>query len=71
MTNPLTPIFPVPQDAALDTSLGLSKRELFAAMAMQGICSSDINNRFSSREIAQWAVIQAAILIDELNKTQE
>jgi len=48
---------------------GLTIRELFAAMAMQGTCSNyDIWSNTSAREIAGHAVEQADALIAELNK---
>ena len=48
---------------------GLTKRELFAAMAMQGCCSNyNIWSNTSAREIAGHAVEQADALIAELNK---
>lgn len=54
--------------------LGLSKREYFAAMAMQGICSgmsndSIVNNRSSDTQgVAELAVMYADALIEQLNK---
>ena len=46
---------------------GLTKRELFAAMAMQGYCGNPEILQ-SSQKIARWAVQQADELIKELNK---
>ncbi|MNG66045.1 hypothetical protein D3C71_343910 [compost metagenome] len=45
---------------------GLTKREYFAAMAMQGILANDTHSR-SMAEIAKEAVIMANSLIKELN----
>jgi hypothetical protein len=48
---------------------GLTKREYFAALAMQGFASSNPNISFS--EQAKWAVTSADKLIEELNKKAE
>jgi hypothetical protein len=50
---------------------GLTKREYFATMAMQGILASDGRNgmlNFDAENISNWSVIQADSLIQELNK---
>jgi hypothetical protein len=48
---------------------GLTKRELFAAIAMQGLSSVVINGRlFNAENIAVMAVRHADALINELNK---
>ena len=51
---------------------GLTKRELFAAMAMQGILSSG-EHRYGStlNGLAQYAVQLSDALINELNKQNE
>jgi hypothetical protein len=48
---------------------GLTKREYFAALAMQGLMAADADkvNRWSPRQIAQVSVDNAEALIDELN----
>lgn len=53
-------------------SSGLTKRELFAAMAMQGILSSG-EHRYGStlNGLAQYAVQLSDALINELNKQNE
>lgn len=48
---------------------GLTKREYFAVMAMQGLLASDIPVGME-REAAQWSVKQADALIAELEKPQ-
>lgn len=48
---------------------GLTKREYFAAAALQGFASSNPNISFS--EQAKWAVTSADKLIEELNKKAE
>jgi len=48
---------------------GLTKREYFASLAMQGFASS--NHNISFGEQAKWAVISADKLIEELNKKAE
>lgn len=49
-------------------SLGLTKREYFAAMAMQGMLSRYICTDASCEEFALWAVEAADQLIARLNK---
>ena len=44
---------------------GLTKRELFAAMAMQGLCS---DSDLTLQSTVNSAVILADLLIEELNK---
>lgn len=66
MTTGTLPAYPIETPTAL--YLGLTKRELFAAMAMQGMMPLYTDNRFSPRDIAEWAVIQTDLLIAELNK---
>ena len=50
---------------------GLTKREYFAAMAMQGILSSDINTNLSIGTVTEYAVRQADSLIKALNNEQQ
>lgn len=54
---------------------GLTKREYFAAMAMQGLCSTGIDYSDDTtttidcaKKMASWSVQQADYLIEELNK---
>jgi hypothetical protein len=68
MTNPNDPSNPCPHVNAdftvqYDVYQGLTKREYFAAMAMQGLLSNP-NTIFET----QYAVIIADALIAELNK---
>jgi len=44
---------------------GLTKREYFAAMAMQGVCST--NQALLAKEVAVWSVKMADELIKALN----
>jgi hypothetical protein len=46
---------------------GLTKREYFAAMAMQGLLST-VPESFNGREIAEISVNMADALIEALNK---
>lgn len=48
--------------------IGLTKRELFAAMAMQGLCQSPHAWDVPTSEIAQYATEQADSLLAELAK---
>lgn len=67
-----TPAFPAPKFGgtyALDT--GLTKREFFAAMAMQGLSAHAYRTGESSAKvIAAWAIEQADALIAALNEPQ-
>jgi hypothetical protein len=47
---------------------GLTKREYFAAMAMQGIASDLTFSEFEFSKLAEWSVLQADALIEALNK---
>jgi len=54
------------------TYLGLTKREYFAGLAMQGICVEKYVKRDDDREvIAKWSVEMADALLAELEKTKE
>ena len=55
------------EDSAFNTMTGLTKREYFAAMAMQGLCA---DNTYPKREIIMHSVIFADALINELNKSE-
>lgn len=59
-TNPDEPINPV---TSIYTN-GLTKREYFAAMALQAYCQRSVKEDTA----AQWAVEAADALIKELNK---
>ena len=48
------------------SSCGLTKREYFAAMAMQGLCA--INAPMEIKDIAVWSTHMADALIEQLNK---
>ena len=67
MTNGENPAYPVPEYTQV---AGLTKRELFAAMAMQGMVAnfSQTAMRYTAIERAELAVINADALILALNK---
>ena len=50
--------------------VGLTKREMFAMAAMQGICSNP-DDRYTYEQLAGHAVKQADALLAELEKTNE
>jgi hypothetical protein len=52
------------------TSIGLTKREYFAAMAMQGIIGNKDGLDIKIERIVEGAVDTADALIEELNKTK-
>ena len=58
-----------PADQSTQTESGLTKREYFAAMAMQGLLSSGRRNTISSLdEVIKDSVVCAEQLIYQLNK---
>lgn len=56
--------FPAPMDALA----GLTKREYFAALAMQGICANQHTPHWDAERIAEYSVKYADALIEALNK---
>jgi len=48
--------------------IGLTKREYFAGLAMQGILASDIKKEMSLSVVYEWAVKNADALLQELDK---
>lgn len=71
MTNPDHPAF-LKADHMYMSELGLTKREYFAAMAMQGIEARQPGGKLSGfDEFAYLAVQMADALIAELNKEAE
>jgi hypothetical protein len=68
--NAIEPAFPIIHaDGQGLQYWGLSKRELFAAMAMQGILSAQTNgNGIADTQIAEWSVQNADVLLAELAK---
>lgn len=70
MENGKQPINPLPHniDSSKVECVGLTKREYFAAMAMQGYCGTgDIGNKIPGH-LATWAVDMADALLAELEK---
>jgi len=66
--NPDDPAFPI---SALGTAdPGITKREYFAAMAMQGLASIQNPECFVHKAIAKHAVILADAMIAALNQTE-
>ena len=66
MTNGENPAYPVPEYTQVS---GLTKRELFAAMAMQGMQANiSYTTHYAAEQKAQLAVMNADALIAELNK---
>lgn len=64
--HPVTPIKDVPVYFG-----GLTKREYFAAMAMQGILANPNKHFFDSDALAaEWSVKMADKLINKLNQTK-
>ncbi len=71
MSQANEPAFPL-QDATvsrINASAGLTKRELFAAMAMQGFCANEAYIDTGFVELAAYSVSQADALIRRLNES--
>jgi|TARA_R110000803_G_scaffold34063_1_gene74525 hypothetical protein len=84
MNNGNNPANPLTGDAYIDFSVydetkggessynpecqGLTKREAFAMAAMQGLIASDIENIYTTTDIAEISVTQADALLKELAK---
>lgn len=49
------------------SEFGLSKREYFAALALQGLLACPSETYPAQKEVAEWSVIYADALIDALN----
>jgi hypothetical protein len=65
------PLYPMDikfQDGTQGINMGLSKREYFAAMAMQGYLSGEKYKQCSRYEICAKAAMAADALIEALNK---
>lgn len=72
MIQPNEPVFPIQDEYA-----GLTKREYFAALAMQGLLSNEAYHNPSERHkmittsgLCQAAINYANAIIEELNKKQ-
>lgn len=69
-TTPHDPAFPFEHPADFIMVNGLTKREYFAAMAMQGLLANS-HDAFIEKSfdiLCEWSVSNADRLIDELNK---
>jgi hypothetical protein len=66
--SPLKPELLKFKDGSEIVNMGLTKREYFAAMAMQGVASNRPFSQFEFSKLAEWSVQQADALIEALNK---
>ena len=57
-------------NGSTDIYLGITRRELFAAMAMQGMLSGPDQSKSSNRHIAEYSTDMADALIAELEKAK-
>lgn len=70
MDNQFKPAFPT--DGRVSANQGLTKREYFAAVAMQGLLSIDDRDSIrSEKEIAELSVSQADALLEQLNSSTD
>jgi hypothetical protein len=58
-------------DGSYSCSGGLTKREYFAALAMQGLCVNMGRNGFTENNLHETALKIGDLLIEELNKEKE
>lgn len=73
--NANEPAFPLPLgNENVDPAVaGLTKRELFAAMAMIGLCANPAyagHAEVGGEKLAQWSEAQADLLVTALSKEQ-
>ncbi len=67
---PVIPIATANGDVIQEGRTGLTKRELFAAMAMQGYCARKFDQgEPTEQHVAGWAVAQADALIAALSES--
>ncbi|NJO73319.1 MAG: hypothetical protein HC833_05840 [Leptolyngbyaceae cyanobacterium RM1_406_9] len=67
--DPAFPLFCQHIEPSSVAFYGLTKREYFAAMAMQGLIAADTDFEKTALEVSRWAVSQADSLIERLNET--
>lgn len=69
-THKSDPVFPMIHPVTNDPYGGLTKREYFAAKAMQGYCGGEYigQSGLPQEIIAQWCVVMADALIKALNE---
>ena len=64
-----SPAFPSTENADYVPILGITVRQYFSALAMQGLLANpDVGNVTGTKVIAEWSVEQADALIEELAK---
>lgn len=74
LDNKNSPAFPVTEEESdrLDEGVkiytGLTKREYFAAKALQGLCSRELDESATNKVIGEISVVLADALIEALNK---
>lgn len=68
MTKATDPAYPV-QDITLSDHAGLTKREIFALSAMQGMLANEWCSA-SDKQVVEQAVFMADALIEQLNREE-
>ena len=68
MTNPNEPINPIESVHRTEITYGLTKREYFAAMAMQGYITNGPSSISTTKLIAHASIEYADALIEALGK---
>lgn len=71
MTNPNDPSQPTIENGIngeVTQGFGLTKREYFAALALQGLSANSFHKNLSPDSVAKWSVKCADSLINELNQ---
>lgn len=71
MKNRDMPAYPIEWEAYVEGSspTGLTKREYFAGLAMQGMAGWCVRNCVDDENVAEWSVKMADSLLTELERT--
>ena len=72
MKNADKPINPIPEhfDKYQNENIGLTKREYFAGLAMQGILANSSLNNLKEETVAEISVLCADKLLEQLENTK-
>ena len=72
MKNADNPINPIPEhfDKYQNENIGLTKREYFAGLAMQGILANSSLNNLKEETVAEISVLCADKLLEQLENTK-
>ncbi len=71
MTNSIAEVIKAFDAKTTPMAKDITKRELFAAMAMQGIFASDVSNENTTEQVVEWSIHAADTLLAELAKEKK